>query len=155
MPRAPKPKSDGAGLKPPDSPAPVASATPDGEPEEEYKVGYGKPPLHSRFKKGELPKGHRRKGSVSLTQLLRRELANNPIKAKEVVEKTIALALTGNQTALKMIWERNDGLQIQAIQTFNLDNVSEETLERLRLVRLELDAANGSDPSGVSEEEEE
>jgi hypothetical protein len=61
----------------PDSPTPPATTPQD------YAVGYGRPPLHSRFKPGQSgnPKG-RRKGARSLNAL-RRELYLSPVQVRD------------------------------------------------------------------------
>jgi hypothetical protein len=57
---------------------------------EDYKVGYRKPPAHTRFKPGQSgnPKG-RRKGAVNADTLIERELAKKVTVRENGVAKTI------------------------------------------------------------------
>ena len=81
----------------------------------EYEVGYGKPPLHSRFQKGQSgnPKG-RKKGSKNLdtlvTELLDERIAvNTPTGRRTVsrvemlVRKLIEIGAKGNPRAIDQI----------------------------------------------------
>ena len=62
-----------------------------------YAVGYGKPPLHTRFKKGQSGNVHGRpKGSRNLAGVLEREL-NSPVTINEngqrkTITKTVGAA---------------------------------------------------------------
>ncbi len=73
---------------------------------EEYEIGYGKPPLHSRFKKGYSghPEG-RPKGATNVKVEMKRLLAaKTPIKIDGVVQKvptSRAMCLALIQKALK------------------------------------------------------
>lgn len=73
---------------------------------DDYKVGYKKPPRHTRFKSGQSgnPRG-RKKGSINLPEALRKEL-NKKIKIREgdeelVVKKIEAFAKSLVNAALK------------------------------------------------------
>jgi hypothetical protein len=79
--------------------------------------GKGQPPKDSRWKKGTSgnPRG-RPKKQDSLTSLLRDEIIKMCPADKQgrtwgelVMLATLQLAMKGNQTALKEIWERLDG----------------------------------------------
>jgi hypothetical protein len=84
----------------------------------DYPIGYGKPPEHARFKKGQSgnPNG-RPRGSKNLDTILEREL-NRTIVIKEngqskIVSKRVALAkqqvnkaISGDYRAAKLVFER-------------------------------------------------
>ncbi|WP_165978839.1 DUF5681 domain-containing protein [Antarcticimicrobium luteum] len=82
------------------------------ERDEDYEVGYGKPPRHTRFKKGQSgnPKG-RPKGAKGLNASLKRELesqitireGNREVrvsKAEAMAKRLATSALQGNMKAL-------------------------------------------------------
>lgn len=87
------------------------------KPEKSHAVGYGKPPEHSQFKPGKSgnPKG-RPKGSKSFKSVLEAAFhqqvpivmngksATVPV-IKAVTMKLLAMAMAGNQGALKMVLE--------------------------------------------------
>jgi hypothetical protein len=81
----------------------------------EYKVGKGKPPLHSRFKPGQSgnPKG-RPRGAKGLNNLVRETLTSKVrvrtpngetrmSKMEAVLQKTVELAMKGNPRAIMMV----------------------------------------------------
>jgi hypothetical protein len=88
---------------------------------EDYEVGYGRPPLHTRFKKGQSgnPKGRRRKrkdADMTMSELMR-EVLREPIvvtvagrkvkmsKGKAYVETLINRALTGDGRAASTVFQ--------------------------------------------------
>jgi len=81
----------------------------------DYEVGYGKPPSHSRFRKGQSgnPKG-RPKGAKGVAASLRRELESTITvqeggrsfrisKAEAIAKRTVQLALKGEISVVRMI----------------------------------------------------
>ncbi len=79
------------------------------------------PPVETRWKKGESgnPKG-RPKKQDSLTSLLKEEIEKICPADREkrtwkelIVRATLQLAMKGNATALKEVWERLDGKTLQ------------------------------------------
>ena len=76
------------------------------------------------FKKGVItnPKG-RPKGSLSLTSEIKKKLREIPPEFKKekktyldlMVKKMLDMALAGNETMLKTIWQYTDGMPIQPI----------------------------------------
>jgi hypothetical protein len=89
----------------------------------EFEVGYGRPPLHTRFKPGQSgnPKG-RVKGRPSLTHAYRRLLAMSPEKfeayepkngIEAIAKQTIIDAINGSPSvavaAVKEITDRTEG----------------------------------------------
>ena len=93
--------------------------TDDGLPEDDYVVGPGRPPLHSRFKAGQSgnPKG-RPKGSLNLATIVKNE-GNKKIKVKEggrertttAIELAVAQhwrkAAQGNPQSAKLMFEQS------------------------------------------------
>jgi hypothetical protein len=93
--------------------------TDDGLAEDDYVVGPGRPPLHSRFKAGQSgnPKG-RPKGSLNLATIVKKE-GNKKIKVKEggrdrIVTKMAAAAaqqwqkaMQGNVSSAKLMFEQS------------------------------------------------
>ncbi|WP_425052792.1 DUF5681 domain-containing protein [Psychromarinibacter sp. S121] len=88
--------------------------------ERDYEVGYGKPPKHSRFKKGQSgnPRG-RPKGAKGFKASLKRELATKVTvrdgnremkisKAEAAAKRLMANALKGNMRALGMLASFDD-----------------------------------------------
>jgi hypothetical protein len=92
--------------------------TDDGQPKDDYAVGPGRPPLHSRFKAGQSgnPKG-RPRGSLNLASIVKKE-GNKKIKVKEggrerIVTKMEAAtaqqwqkAMQGNVASAKLMFEQ-------------------------------------------------
>jgi hypothetical protein len=85
--------------------------------EKQGQTGRGLPPKETRWKKGTSgnPRG-RPKAPDCLTSLLRKEVVKlcpadkqNRTWAELVMLATLQLAMKGNQTALKEVWERLDG----------------------------------------------
>ena len=91
-----------------------------------YKVGYGKPPKSSQFKKGRSgnPKG-RPRGSVNPDSLLMRELESHIIvnengrrsqisKADALFKQIVNSALSGNSTAIRLVYRQLERVQARA-----------------------------------------
>lgn len=87
----------------------------DGNPDDDYEVGYGKPPKHTRFKPGRSgnPRG-RPKKSKNVDALLERELdevvtlqeGGQPIritKREAIIKQFVNLAIKGNAKPLQMM----------------------------------------------------
>jgi hypothetical protein len=81
----------------------------------DYEVGYGKPPKHTRFKKGQSgnPKG-RPKGAMGFTASLKQEMESKVTvreggrevkvsKAEAAAKRLVGKALGGDMAALKML----------------------------------------------------
>lgn len=86
------------------------------------KTGRPLPPVDKRWKKGESgnPRG-RPKKQDNLTSLLREEIDKMCPADREkrtwkelIVRATLQLAMKGNATALKEVWERLDGKTLQS-----------------------------------------
>ncbi|MCA0200481.1 MAG: DUF5681 domain-containing protein [Proteobacteria bacterium] len=103
---------NGSGMKPP-----TDGAVADEPPEEEYEVGYGKPPKKNQFQKGQSgnPKG-RLKNSKNFATDLREESAERVLvregegsrkisKQRAAVKSLFAKALGGNVSAMKAVIE--------------------------------------------------
>ena len=115
--------------------------------DDEYEVGYGKPPKASRFKKGRSgnPKG-RPKGAKGIGASLKRELeskvtvreggrvvtiSKSDVLTKRVVEK----AMKGDMPAIKMVYRCDQELEAETAAQFaaseaavTLDQTDEEVL---------------------------
>jgi Family of unknown function (DUF5681) len=84
------------------------------KPQGSYEVGFGKPPVHSRFKKGQSgnPRGRPRRRPATIHDMLLQE-AHRKIMVREgdkstpmlmiqaVIRKALATAASGNATALR------------------------------------------------------
>jgi hypothetical protein len=79
----------------------------------DYSVGYGKPPIHSRFQKGQSgnPKG-RRKGSKNLSTLMERAL-DEPVTIKENGSQKI---ITKREAFLKQLVNKAASGDLRSIQ---------------------------------------
>lgn len=99
----------------PTSATPLGDEDPEASEPMEYKVGKGKPPLHSRFKPGQSgnPKG-RPRGAKGLNNLVRETLTakirvrtpngeTRMSKMEAVLQKTVELAMKGNPRAIMML----------------------------------------------------
>lgn len=113
----------------------------------DYEVGYGKPPKHSRFKTGQSgnPKG-RPKGANGVTACLRRELESRITireenrelrvsKAEAIAKRLTAVALKGDMKALLALLKidpemlaDNETRDSDSKQTFAPDPVDFEIL---------------------------
>jgi hypothetical protein len=84
----------------------------------DYEVGYGRPPKHSRFKKGQSgnPMG-RKKGGLNLLTILHRELQRTieiregddrkrVTKLEAIVKGLVLRALKGDPRALSVLFDR-------------------------------------------------
>lgn len=103
---------------PPSAPAQSAApsvAPPPAEPRSTYEIGYGKPPVHTRFQKGQSgnPKG-RKKGSKNLSTLVtelldERIVVNTPNGRRNVsrvevlLRKLIEIGAKGNPRAIDQV----------------------------------------------------
>ncbi len=111
----------------------------------DYEVGYGKPPKHSRFKKGRSgnPEG-RPKGSRNLSTELMEELRESIrireggntrtiSKAKGVIKALVAKALKGDTRATAQVFALSTGVTPERGETPNrqaLDREDMKILER-------------------------
>ena len=88
---------------------------------EQYKVGKGKPPEDTKFKKGQSgnPKG-KPKGTISLTSMIKRKLQELvPDGKRQAIEmladNIIQDALEHNNKMRQLIWNYVDGMPKQGI----------------------------------------
>jgi hypothetical protein len=130
----------------------------------DYQVGYGKPPQHTRFKKGESgnPTG-RPKGSKNLTTLLEKELKQRVVitengrrrsitKQEAMVKHLVNKAVSGDRALMQLLLEEIRLLEARAASSpsgTNLDEADREVMrqiqERMRhLVRGENGNARGN-----------
>jgi len=116
----------------------------DAEPDDGYRVGYGKPPRESQFKKGQSGNSRgRRKGSKNSGTLLTNEL-DEVLSIKEggrskVITKRAAIykhmvnkAVSGDIRAIRLILEGVEKLEMQYPERFAAD----AELERQRQKKL-------------------
>ena len=118
-------------------------------PRPDYKVGYGKPPLHSRFKKGErrnpLGRGKRKK---ALTEIFKKVLdekvtvavgdaTERITKAQAVLRTNVQEALKGGKSAMANVYELINDLgmlteipEAKRAHFFVPKKVSDEEFER-------------------------
>jgi hypothetical protein len=129
----------------------------------DYQVGYGKPPQHTRFKKGESgnPTG-RPKGSKNLTTLLEKELKQRVVvtengrrrsitKQEAMVKHLVNKAVSGDRPLMQLLLEEIRLLEARAASSpsgTNLDEADREVMrqiqERMRgLVKGEKEDAQG------------
>jgi hypothetical protein len=127
-------------------------------------VGYGKPPQHTRFKKGESgnPTG-RPKGSKNLTTLLEKELKQRVVvtengrrrsitKQEAMVKHLVNKAVSGDRALMQLLLEEIRLLEVRAASSpsgTNLDEADREVMrqiqERMRhLMRGENENARGN-----------
>jgi hypothetical protein len=92
----------------------------------DYQVGYGKPPMHSRFKKGESgnPKG-RPKGSKNVATLLEKELKQRVLvtengrrrsitKQEAMLKHLVNKAVSGDRRLMQLLLDEMRLLEAQA-----------------------------------------
>jgi hypothetical protein len=96
------------------------------KPEANYEVGYGKPPVASRFPKGQSgnPRG-RRKGSLNLSHELEKELKSSVVitdngrrrkvtKQAVVIRRLVNQAASGDIKAIDLLLKQNTQLEGRA-----------------------------------------
>jgi hypothetical protein len=114
----------------------------------DYEVGYGKPPRHTRFKKGQSgnPQG-RPKGSKNLPTLLT-EALNEPVVVAEngrrrkitmrqaIIKQLVKRSATADLRAMKILLDMVRDLERQAEpaspETAEFSEADEKVLEQLR-----------------------
>ena len=114
----------------------------------DYEVGYGKPPRHTRFRKGQSgnPQG-RPKGSQNLTTLLS-EALNEPVVVAEngrrrkitmrqaIIKQLVKRSATADLRAMKILLDMVRDLERQAEpaspETAEFSEADEKVLEQLR-----------------------
>jgi hypothetical protein len=131
-----------------------------------YSVGYGRPPVHSRFRKGQSgnPSGRRRYTDSERAKQLLREEANRLISVREggsvlritalraMIRNLLLLAAKGNASAQRTVWKAIEALEADdrqndptsivrwivdpAEQQVDLTKLTDEQLETL-IARLE------------------
>ena len=130
----------------------------------DYQVGYGKPPQHTRFKKGESgnPTG-RPKGSKNLTTLLEKELKQRVVvtengrrrsitKQEAMVKHLVNKAVSGDRPLMQLLLDEIRLLEARAASSpsgTNLDEADREVMrqiqERMRgLMKGEKENARGN-----------
>jgi hypothetical protein len=118
------------------------------EDQRDYEVGYGKPPRHTRFKKGQSgnPRG-RPKGSKNLPTLLS-EALNEPVVVAEngrrrkitmrqaIIKQLVKRSATADLRAMKILLDMVRDLERQAEpaspETAEFSEADEKVLEQLR-----------------------
>jgi hypothetical protein len=79
-----------------------------------------------QFQPGQSGNPHGRpKGTVSLTNLLRKKLLEGTC-AQDVIDATIRDALAGDAAARKLVWERMEGLLTQPVNIKFADKAADE-----------------------------
>ena len=113
----------------------------------EYEVGYGKPPRHTRFKKGQSgnPRG-RPKGSKNLTTLLG-EALNEPVIVAEnggrrkitmreaIIKQLVKRSATADLRAIKILLDMVRDIEGQiepAFESRTFTEADEKVIEQLR-----------------------
>jgi hypothetical protein len=113
----------------------------------EYEVGYGKPPRHTRFKKGQSgnPQG-RPKGSKNLTTLLG-EALNEPVIVAEnggrrkitmreaIIKQLVKRSATADLRAIKILLDMVRDIERQikpAFESRTFTEADEKVIEQLR-----------------------
>jgi Family of unknown function (DUF5681) len=130
----------------------------------DYQVGYGKPPQHTRFKKGESgnPTG-RPKGSKNLTTLLEKELKQRVMitengrrrsitKQEAMVKHLVNKAVSGDRPLMQLLLEEIRLLEARAASSpsgTNLDEADREVMRQIqermrRLMKGEEENARGN-----------
>ena len=121
-----------------------------------YTVGYGRPPVHSRFRKGQSgnPSGRRRYTESARAKQLLREEANRLITVRDgenivritalraMIRNLLLLAAKGNASAQRTVWKAIEELEAE-------DRQQEPT----SIVRWIVDPREQLDPTKVSDEQ--
>ena len=113
----------------------------------DYQVGYGKPPQHTRFKKGESgnPSG-RPKGSKNLTTLLEKELKQRVLvtengrrrsisKQEAMVKHLVNKAVSGDRALMQLLLEEIRLLEARAAASPSGTNLDEADREVMRQIQ--------------------
>ena len=113
----------------------------------DYQVGYGKPPQHTRFKKGESgnPTG-RPKGSKNLTTLLEKELKQRVMvtengrrrsitKQEAMVKHLVNKAVSGDRALMQLLLEEIRLLEARAASSPSGTNLDEADREVMRQIQ--------------------
>ena len=82
------------------------------------------PPIEHRIKPGEVRNPNGRRGVPSLTNRLQKLLRENPEAGEAAIAALIGKAADGDVAALKLLFDRMDGLQGQTIKFENGELVS-------------------------------
>jgi len=130
----------------------------------DYQVGYGKPPQHTRFKKGESgnPAG-RPKGTKNLTTLFEKELKQRVVvtengrrrsitKQEAMVKHLVNKAVSGDRPLMQLLLEEIRLLEARAASSpsgTNLDEADREVMRQIqermrRLMKGEEENARGN-----------
>ena len=129
----------------------------------DYQMGYGKPPQHTRFKKGESgnPSG-RPKGSKNLTTLLEKELKQRVVvtengrrrsitKQEAMVKHLVNKAVSGDRPLMQLLLDEIRLVEARAASSpsgTNLDEADREVMRQIqermrRLMKGEEENARG------------
>jgi hypothetical protein len=113
----------------------------------DYPVGYGKPPQHTRFRKGESgnPSG-RPKGSKNLTTLLEKELKQRVVvtengrrrsitKQEAMVKHLVNKAVSGDRALMQLLIEEIRLLEARAASSPSGTNLDEADREVMRQIQ--------------------
>ena len=113
----------------------------------DYQVGYGKPPQHTRFKKGESgnPSG-RPKGSKNLTTLLEKELKQRVVvtengrrrsitKQEAMVKHLVNKAVSGDRSLMQLLLDEIRLLEARAASSPSGTNLDEADREVMRQIQ--------------------
>ena len=113
----------------------------------DYQVGYGKPPQHTRFKKGESgnPAG-RPKGTKNLTTLFEKELKQRVVvtengrrrsitKQEAMVKHLVNKAVSGDRPLMQLLLEEIRLLEARAASSPSGTNLDEADREVMRQIQ--------------------
>ena len=113
----------------------------------DYQVGYGKPPQHTRFKKGESgnPTG-RPKGSKNLTTLLEKELKQRVVvtengrrrsitKQEAMVKHLVNKAVSGDRPLMQLLLDEIRLLEARVAESPSGANLNEDDREVMRQIQ--------------------
>ena len=113
----------------------------------DYQVGYGKPPQHTRFKKGESgnPTG-RPKGSKNLTTLLEKELKQRVVvtengrrrsitKQEAMVKHLVNKAVSGDRALMQLLLEEIRLLEARTASSPSGASIDEADREVMRQIQ--------------------